>query len=101
MALSILRPNVVDFMELESAGADLEIAIEEVRVPSGSALDGVLLRESDLKKELNLMVVAIRKPDQSIHFNPSANTKLEEGDTLVLIGDKKNLAELDKMNREE
>ncbi|MBD3380859.1 MAG: potassium:proton antiporter, partial [candidate division Zixibacteria bacterium] len=34
-------------------------------------------------------------------FNPSANTKLEEGDTLVLIGDKKNLAELDKMNREE
>jgi voltage-gated potassium channel len=88
-------------MELETAGADLDIAIEEVRVPPGSALDGTLLRDSDLKKELGLMVVAIRKPDGKINFNPSANTKLQESDTLVLIGNKENLAKLDKMNRED
>lgn len=99
MALSLLRPNVVDFMELESAGEDLDIAIEEVIVPEGSSLDGVLLRDSDLKNKLDLMVVAIKKPDKTIHFNPGANTKIETGNILVLIGHKQNLAQLDMLSK--
>ncbi len=99
MALSILRPNVVDFMDIEAAGKDLDIAIEEVIVPEGSILDGVILRDSGLKDKLNLMVVAVKKPDKSILFNPSANTKIEEGNILVLIGDKANLAKLDLMEK--
>jgi voltage-gated potassium channel len=93
MALSILRPNVMDFMEIESAGQDLDISIEEVIVPEGSKLDDVALKDSDLKKKLDLMVVAIKKPDKVIHFNPSANTKIHVGDVLVLIGHKENLME--------
>jgi voltage-gated potassium channel len=95
MALSILRPNVVDFMELESAGRDLDISIEEIIVPQGSGLDGVQLKDSDLKGKLDLMVVAIKKPDKGIHYNPSANMKIEMGDILVLLGRKDNLARLD------
>ena len=99
MALSLLRPNVVDFMELESAGEDLDIAIEEVIVPEGSSLDGVMLKDSDLKNKLDLMVVAIKKPDKTIHFNPGANTKIETGNILVLIGHKQNLAQLDLLTK--
>lgn len=95
MALSILRPNVVDFMELESTGQDLDISIEEIIVPQGSKLDGVQLKDSDLKGKLDLMVVAIKKPDKGIHYNPSANMKIEMGDILVLLGRKENLARLD------
>ncbi|NIP41315.1 MAG: potassium channel protein [candidate division Zixibacteria bacterium] len=97
MALSIIRPNVVDFMELESAGAEAEISIEEVIVPENSSLDGVTLKDSDLKNKLDIMVVAIKKPDKTIYFNPSANTNIEVGDILVLIGRKSNLAKLDLM----
>jgi len=97
MALSIIRPNVVDFMELESAGAEADISIEEVIVPENSSLDGVTLKDSDLKNKLDIMVVAIKKPDKTIHFNPSANTNIEVGDILVLIGRKSNLAKLDLM----
>jgi len=95
MALSILRPNVVDFMELESAGKDLNISIEEIIVPQGSSLDGVQLKDSDLKGILDLMVVAIKKPDKEIHYNPNANMKIEMGDVLVLLGRRENLARLD------
>jgi voltage-gated potassium channel len=97
MALSIIRPNVVDFMELESAGAEAEISIEEVIVPENSSLDGVTLKDSDLKNKLDIMVVAIKKPDKTIHFNPSADTNIKVGDILVLIGRKSNLAKLDLM----
>lgn len=99
MALSILRPNVVEFMEIESSGTDEDIAIEEVIVPEGSILDGVLLKDSDLKNKLDLMVISIKKPDKTIHFNPAANTKIEVGDILVLIGRKENLTRLDLLTR--
>jgi voltage-gated potassium channel len=98
MAYSILRPNVVDFMELESAGKDLDISIEEIIVPTGSNLDGVELKDSDLKRELDLMVVAIKKPDKGIHYYPSASTTIHVGDVLVLLGRKENLAKLDVMS---
>jgi voltage-gated potassium channel len=99
MALSILRPNVVEFMEIESSGTEADIAIEEVIVPEGSILDGVLLRDSDLKNKLDLMVISIKKPDKTIHFNPTANTKIEVGDILVLIGRSENLSKLDLMTK--
>ena len=99
MALSILRPNVVEFMEIESSGTEEDIAIEEVIVPEGSILDGVLLKDSDLKNKLDLMVISIKKPDKTIHFNPAANTKIEVGDILVLIGRKENLTRLDLLTR--
>lgn len=95
MAFSMLRPNVVDFMEIESAGEDLDISIEEIIVPQGSSLDGILLKDSDLKGKLDLMVVAIKKPSKEIHYNPNANMKIEMGDVLVLLGRRENLTRLD------
>ena len=57
-----------------------QLSIEEVIVPEKSILDGVLLKDSDLKNKLDLMVVAIKKPDKTIHFNPTATTKIKVGD---------------------
>lgn len=46
------------------------------------------LRECDLRRKANVIVVAIKKPGEDIVFNPSADVNIVTGDTLLVLGDK-------------
>lgn len=96
MALSTIRPNLVDFMKIIPHGTDLGLSIEEVLVRRGSRLDGVKLVDSNIRSELQLMVVGIKKEDQAMIVNPPASTAIEGGDTLIVIGSNENLSRLDQ-----
>jgi voltage-gated potassium channel len=95
LSQAILRPAVQDFLDF-TMGPDLEIELEELRISAGSALVGLTLRTSPIRTELDLILVAIRNADQSMTFNPSADTVLNEGDTLIAVGSGRNLQELEK-----
>ena len=58
---------------------------------------GVCLLDSGLRQDLNLIVISMRKADGKMHFNPSAETCLEAGDTLVVVGENRHLEKLDKL----
>ena len=97
MAHAVLRPTVIHFLELAFADEGTDIAIEECEVGEGSHLAGVCLRDSQIRQDLNLIVISMRKPDGEMHFNPSAETCLEAGDTLVVVGENRHLQELEKL----
>jgi voltage-gated potassium channel len=78
------RPAVVDFVEMASAGADLEL--DQVQVPPGSPLIGVTLRDAGLREKFGVMVVAIRMSGGETVYNPPPNVELSESDMLVVIG---------------
>jgi len=42
--------------------------------------------ESAIRKDYNLIVVAIKKKSGEMIFNPSPQAKLHVGDTLVVLG---------------
>jgi voltage-gated potassium channel len=95
MAMAILRPNVVDFMPIESSGASLGLSIEEIVVKPGCKIDGVELRDSDIKAELNLMVVGIKRANGEVVISPDASFRIAGGDTLIVMGKNDNLSKLD------
>ena len=97
MAHAVLRPTVIHFLELAFADESTDIAIEECPVGTDSELVGVCLRDSGLRQDLNLIVISVRKSDGQMHFNPSAETCLEAGDTLVVVGENRHLEVLDKL----
>ncbi len=96
MALSTIRPNLIDFMKIIPHGSDLGLSIEEVNVKSGSRLDGVKLIDSNIRSELDLMIVGIKKQNRAMTINPPANTVIEGGDMLIVIGLNENLSKLDQ-----
>ena len=67
---------------------------EEARIEAGSALAGLSLRESPVRHEMDLILVAVRRRDGEMLFNPSAETVLQEGDTLIALGHGENLGQL-------
>lgn len=81
----LTRPNVVDFVDVAAKGVELEMA--EVEVPADSPLMGMSLREADLRRFSDIIVVAIRRPDGTTRFNPGADESLNAGDLLITIGE--------------
>ncbi|MCS6884710.1 MAG: NAD-binding protein [Acidobacteriota bacterium] len=88
MASVMLRPTVVSFLDLMLQREDKTLRIEEVTLQVGSPLLGKSLAQSEIKNETGLIVIAVRKrAEQHYIYNPSSEVLLEEGDTLIVIGD--------------
>ena len=96
MAHAILRPTVTTFMELAMTEG-VEWSMEEVRVGEGSALAGVALKDSGIRQKLDLILVALKRADGEMLFNPTLETPILAGDTLIALGLRHNLEMLEKM----
>jgi voltage-gated potassium channel len=94
VAQAVLRPTVVDFIELATRTEHLELQIEEARVEPGSRLDGRTLRDSQVRQDLGLIVVAIKKASGQMLFNPAPDAAMGPGDILIALGHRTQLDRL-------
>jgi len=97
VAQAVLRPNAMDFIELATRTGHLELQIEEVEVGAGSALVGRSVKASPIRSELGIIIVAIKKPEGRMAFNPEPETVLEAGDVLITLGHRQQLDRLEEM----
>jgi voltage-gated potassium channel len=95
MAQAILRPSVVDFIEIATAGKNYELQIEESRVAADSVLVGKNLITSGIRKDFGVIIVAINKHDGQMLFNPAPETVIDSGDTLITLGEPAAIENLD------
>jgi len=97
MLNAVLRPNIVEFVDLVVERKHLELQLEEITVEDASRFKGKPLRESGIRRELGLIVVAVKKAGSDMIFNPSSETLIEKGDCLIVLGEKKQLEMLGKL----
>jgi voltage-gated potassium channel len=93
IAHTILKPAVVDFIEFATRSGNLELQIEEVEVGDRSNLINQSLDQSGIRKEMGVIIVAIKRSSGEMEFNPQSNSIIKIGDTLIAMGEKKNLGE--------
>lgn len=89
MANIILKPTVVDFIELATGdkSEDFFIQMEGFKIREGSRLVGKTLKDSPIRKDIGLIVVAVRESSGKMIFNPAAELAISVDDVLVCIGD--------------
>ncbi len=93
LAASILRPSVVDFLELSIPGRGAEIDLEEVRVAEGSTLVGQPITTVE-QSAPRLRIVALKRGNDPTVLIPDPATQIAAGDFLVAIGDRDTLRRL-------
>ena len=86
MATAILRPNVLDFLELAMHTDDLQMMIEEVAIVPASPLAGKTIEGSRLKQDTGITPIAIKKASGRMVPNPDPNELMQEGDVLIVLG---------------
>lgn len=94
IAQSFLRPNVLDFLDSATVkiGVDLEIA--EVQIRSNSRYVGQSFRESKMRSDYGLIVLAVKR-DGTMQFNPGPEDRMNAGDYLIAIGEPAGLRKLE------
>jgi voltage-gated potassium channel len=95
MAQTALRPAVVDFVELATSSENLELAMEEIPIDSGSRLAGRSILDANLRQRFGVIVVGIQGHDRRMRFNPEPDAALNGGDTLVVLGRPDSLKQLE------
>jgi voltage-gated potassium channel len=101
IAQGIIRPTLVDFLDLIIRRSELALLMEEIVVHKNAKIRDRTLVECDIQRKANVIVVAVKKPGQAIVFNPSPAMKLETGDTLLVLGDNADLDLFEKTYIEE
>ncbi|MGC8796955.1 potassium channel family protein [Thermodesulfovibrio sp.] len=100
IAHTILRPTVVDFIEFATRSEHIEIQIEEIKVSSGSGLVGKTIAQSGIGRDIGVIILGIKRADGRMKFNPTSQTLIKEGDTLIVIGQTDKLSLLEKLAKE-
>ncbi|MGA7277542.1 MAG: potassium channel protein [Desulfocapsaceae bacterium] len=88
MAQILKKPTVVDFLDVALASRGLDLKIEETIFPEHSYLVGKTLVESNLRHDFGVIIMAIKKANKKMVFNPGPGERLEAGDVLVSVGKK-------------
>ena len=95
LAQSLLRPHVVQFLDFTTNNIGIDAGIEQMRVSETSAMVSKSMREMQLGRDIGVIVLAIRKGDGRMQFNPPADTAVHGGDYLIVMGKQENLRTLE------
>ncbi len=87
IAHTILKPAVMDFIEFATKSGNIELQMEEIKVQEGSRLVGLTLDECGIGRDLNIIVVAIKRLTGRMEFNPTSRSTIGIGDILIALGE--------------
>jgi voltage-gated potassium channel len=96
MAQSLVRPTVIDFIDLTVHEGELGLRLEELQVSDSATFANKTLMDSGIRSEHDLIVVAIKRQKGEMLFNPSHKTEILPGDILVVLGEHENILGLEK-----
>ncbi len=97
MAHRIIRPTVTSFLDLAFAHKRKDIQMEEIPVSASSSLVNIILKDTGIRQKYNLIIIAIKKPDGNMLFNPSFEAIIEVDDTVIAVGEETNLHKLENI----
>ncbi len=83
MAQALIRPAVMDFLELATQSEHLDLQMEELTVEPDSVFDGRTPCDCGLDQDRGLVLIAVKRASGHLEFNPGHKVLLAEGDKLI------------------
>ena len=96
IASEIIRPDVVEFLDVMLRDKEQNNRIEQVVIPDDSPLVGRTLASTKIRKATDVLVIAIRNVDGKFTYNPGPDTIMEAGAVLVVLGAMESVLKLRK-----
>ncbi|MBI3088338.1 MAG: potassium channel protein [Candidatus Omnitrophica bacterium] len=93
MASEMIRPAVVSFLDTMLRADGGNVRVEEVRLPTGSALAGRTLQDARIYEQTGLLVIAT-SDGRTYEVNPNPALRLQEGSGLIVCCAPEQLARL-------
>lgn len=101
MSQSLLRPHVHEFLDFTTSTMGMDVRIEQVQVSVNSEFTSKSLGQAQLRRDLGVIVLAIRKINGEMQFNPPAEAPIVSGEHLIVMGPAEKLRQLEKLLTED
>jgi voltage-gated potassium channel len=86
LASELIRPTVVTFLDTMLRDQDLNLRIDEIEIPEGSAAVGQPLNALGLEKMPQILLLATRTSEREWSYNPPRSDVVRAGTTLIFLG---------------
>ncbi len=95
IAQSLLRPNVVSFLDTATTHLGMDLEIGEIHITPRSGFAGKTIESSRIRQERGVIVLAIKRRE-GMRFNPAPDEKIEVDDCLIAMGEPAQLRQLEQ-----
>jgi len=96
IAQTLLRPDVVDFLEAVMYDESLHLFLEDLVVGVGSSIAACTVGDAGIRETTGANIVGLKHGDDVL-VSPDADHPLHPGDVLVALGTRQQLEELEKL----
>jgi len=94
MAQILKQPTVIDFLDTALMSRHLGLKMVEFLVSPASSLVGRTILQSGLRRDYGVIILAIKKSNAEMLFNPGPDALFESGDVLVAVGYEQQVAKM-------
>jgi voltage-gated potassium channel len=98
MANVVVRPKVAEFMDIVTLNSGLELWLEELVIDAGSPLADKTVGEADVRRRTGASLVGLIRGEDTVMITPDADTCIEAGDLLIVLGTREQLSELERLS---
>lgn len=85
MAMSVLKPHSVEYIDTLLHNDDVAFSVEEIRVSENSRLTNLSLKEAQIRKLYGVSIVAIKR-NGTVISNPNADERIQANDMIIVFG---------------
>jgi voltage-gated potassium channel len=96
MANIVIRPHVTDFLDVVTLDGGIELWLEELIIQPDSTLVGQTVGSANIRRRTGVTLVALLRHEGGTVM-PDANTTLQVGDELIVLGTREQLANLEEL----
>ncbi|MDJ0761989.1 MAG: NAD-binding protein [Myxococcota bacterium] len=96
IASEMIRPQVVEFLDMMLRDQTQNTRIEQIVLSEDSPLAGKRLAETNIRKATDVLVIAVRNQSGDYVYNPGPDTLIEAGATMVVLGSMNSIIRLRK-----
>ncbi len=94
MAAMVMRPAVVDFLDVVSHEHGVDLKLEQIVLSDGDPWVGRTIGGAHIRSTTGAYVLAIHQADGVDNSNPDPDTTMHAGDNLVVLGTEQQLRAL-------
>ena len=93
LASEVIRPDVVEFLDLMLKEHSHTLRVEQIEIPEGSGWSGVSLDDLNLRARYQLMPLALKNcgarqsAGSAFQVNPPGEQVLRDGGIVIVLGD--------------
>ncbi len=96
IAQMLVRPDVVDFLDVVMHDESLQLFLENLTVGPGCPLDGCTVGEAHIREKTGANVLGVKRGD-GIVVSPDPATRMSHGDVVVALGTRRQLEALGQL----